>query len=183
MKRLLVIGLLCAGMLLCGCNSGAGQNLAYFVEAREENLGRGESRAPTEVHTYTDANFADTLGFNVVEVASTGGVTPIKYFTMDGWIGQVEFMTGSDEILVLRVASEEGRNLMATYEETHDASDNTRTVGDVEVRTRTAKAGCCMVTWAKGGYQFLLHSNVKQGQPADAEVDAIVQGTRCEAAG
>lgn len=189
MKRagcVLLAALLCAG-LLAGCGSGgAGQGLTDFVSARDKELKKPTredvSANPTEVETYTDGSFAGVLGFNVVRVASDANVSPTKYFTIDGWFGQIEFLSADGLVLVLRVAREDKKDLTTTYEEDHYATDETRTVDGIEVRTRTAQRGCCMVTWALDGYQFLVHSNAAQGRPPDADIDSVVAGTRCASA-
>lgn len=178
--RALVLALLCV-LALAGCGSGSvGQNLGRYVEERNDKPPMAaNSGVKAEIATYTDANFADVLGFNVVQTAPNTAMSATKFFTIDGWFGQIEFLTGDGRVLVLRVAKDTEKDLSTTYAEKHSASTETRTVDGVDVNIRTAKEGCGAAAWKRDGYQFYLHSNKAQGRPTDAEIDAVAASVRC----
>ncbi len=193
MKRmgaaLLAAVLLCA--LLAGCKrSNAGQNFGEIVAGRyKDNQNRyaasnSESLPPPEpipIVTYQNGNFGPTLGFTITQYPNNATLSPTKFFALDGWFSQIEFVSNDEKHLVLRTAFTDAGYLTITYKELHDASDTSRDVGGVEVRTRNAPSGCSMVTWNQGEFQFLLHSNAAQGPLPTDLVDMVVSGTVAQA--
>ena len=184
-----------AGVLLClllaGC-SNAGQKFADYVAQRNQVVTNmdGSTSAPATsasaaepipIVSYTNGSFAPTLGFNVVSFPNNTQLYPKKFFALDDWFAQIEFATQDGLDIVLRTAFTDAGYLTATYKELHDASDSTRDVGGIEVRTRNATSGCSMVTWNVGEFQFLLHSRSYQGILPTSIVDEFVQQTRCQA--
>ncbi len=180
--------LLCA-VLLSGCSSNAGQQFGEYVAQRHKaNLGRANAASASpaqpetvDIVTCQNGSFGPSLGFDLTVYPSNASLTPNKFFAIDGWFSQIEFLSSENLHLVLRTAFTDAGYLTATYRELHDASDTTREVDGIEVRTRNAAAGCSMVTWTRGDFQFLLHSNTNQGPLPTELVDMVVTGTRAQA--
>ena len=180
---LLTTGLLLA--FLASCSSNVGQGFADEVVARQEAAQAANEEPvepyPVKVTTYSDGHFSPELGFDVTSYPNNSQISAEKFFAIDDWYGQIEFATDGGLGLVLRSAFKDAGYLTTTYTELHDASDTVRTVDGIEVRTRNSSQGCSMITWNRGDFQFLLHSNKSQGEPPKEIVDILVQETACQA--
>ena len=172
--------------LLASCTSNVGQGFADEVVGRQEAAQAAKEEPaepyPVKVTTYSDGQFSPELGFNVTSYPNDSRITAKKFFAIDDWYGQIEFDTADGLGLVLRAAPKDSGYLTTTYTELHDASDTARTVDGIDVRTRNSSLGCSMITWNRGDFQFLLHSNKSQGEPPKEIVDILVQETACQAA-
>lgn len=189
MKRavpfLLVAVLACA--CLTGCGRQAGENFGRVVaerqalrEGQNNPTGSSASVVSIPIEPYQDGNFGPSLGFNVTGYPNNSTLSATKFFALDGWFSQIEFVSNEGQHLVLRTAFSDAGFLTTTYKELHGETDTTRTLNTTEVRTRNMKDGCSMVTWSQGEFQFLLHSNAAQGPLPTSLVDMVVSGTRAD---
>lgn len=176
------VGLLLAfAVFLVGCErSDVGQNVGPVLENwRYDPNKASESEArKIDYETFEDGNFASVLGFNVTEMPNNNEYRPHKFFTIDGWYGQIEFATGDGRSLVVRVAKADNPTLFSTYQEPHHKTDETRTIDDLEVKVRSADSGSTIATWTRGDFQFLLHSGATQTPPSDSDIETMVKTLR-----
>ena len=178
MKRLVAFALAAVLVFgLCGCTGSA--NARNFGEVVQDWNTRGDSSViePSEIVTYKDGKVGETLGFDVT-CPTVADIKPIKFFAIDGWFCQVEYKAPDERVLVVRVAREEAKNLILTYDETHNATSETRTVDGAEVLVRTGEKGCTMVSWVRDGFQFIAHSSAVYDAPTTQEIDGLVAGLR-----
>lgn len=185
MKRLFALGLAlvmaCGMLLLSACGrSNVASNFGAAVAEWKENEGKKES--DTLIGTYTDGEMAKDLGFNVTSYPNSVSLTPDKFFSIDRWFAQLQYVTPDGRSLIMRAASENARTLTRSYDEAHTFDVTTQTIDGVEVEVSRAEKGCTMVSWVRAGFQYVLHSNEKQDPPGDDEIRAFVEGMACEAA-
>lgn len=185
MKRLIALALalvMVFGLtLLAGCKgSDVATNFGKAVAEWKESGGKKES--DTIIDTYTDGDMAESLGFNVVSYPSGSALFPDKFFAIDEWFAQLQYVTPDERSLIVRTAPTGIRELKYSYTEAHDQDVRVTTIDGIEVTTGVAEKGCTLISWERDGFQFLLHSNHQQNPPPDAEVKALVTGLACQAA-
>ncbi len=173
--RMLVIAALAVVLLVACGQSGAGQNFGEVVGEWRPQNDAARSVAPAEIGTYDSPDFGDVLGFDVTEYPDTAALSPQKFFTIDDWFGQIEYVTEDERTLVVRVAKKEGKSLAATYTGSYAAGDELRQVDGMEVRVGTAADGAVMVSWTRGEYQYVLHSAGGQDAPSEEEIEMFVK--------
>lgn len=176
--------LLLAAMLLvlCGCGGsrgGLGQLGTTLDDWRYNPSESGAEPVELEVLALESPDFAPTLGFDLT-LPLIPGMKPVRYFSISGWVAQVEFESTTDtgRLLVLRAAPP-GHFLADTFPETHNQGTSKLDIDGIEVRPRTAQKGCAAVFWQRDGYQFVLHSRSQYGMPSSEEIEAAVRGTTC----
>lgn len=175
MKRAAALALVLVA-LLCGCTQNA---MEANINRRIQDW-RPESHAgPSDIVEYTDGNFHEKLGFDVVGYPNTTDYPPQKFFSVDTWFGQIEYRTQDGRLLVLRMAKDTSSDLATSYAERHNQDVSTRQLGDVAITTAKAEKGCVMSSWEKSGFQYILHSNEKYAAPSEEEVDLFVQQLDC----
>ncbi|MDL2219974.1 hypothetical protein LJC04_06585 [Ruminococcaceae bacterium OttesenSCG-928-O06] len=178
-KRMAV--LLLALVLLAGCKrSNIAQNFGAAIEDWAPAQTDDAKKNPSDIVALEDADFSEELGFTLAAFPSSDGLVPYRFYAIDGWLAQVEYQAPEERVLVLRIARTRSTSLFSTYEEPHYASDETILMGDTEVRLQTSADGCAMATWKRGDFQYLLHSNKRQGMFAAGEVERMVQTLRAE---
>ena len=168
-----VVFVLAASMLLAGCKkSSAGNDFGRVVE--DWRNGINSESTETSIVKYDVPEFGDTLGFDVVAYPDHRGLIPDKYFAIDNWFGQLEFLTVDDRTLVVRVADAENKSLELSYEEYHGLDKETRKVGEIEIKMQRSMDNCYLVSWEKDDFQYVIHSNKFQVKPAESEIDELV---------
>lgn len=179
--RILLLAMAGCLLLAAGCGrSNVATNFGTAVVEWKENGGAKES--DTTIDTYTDGDMAESLGFDVVAYPDTEALTADKFFAIDDWFAQIQYVTPDERSLIVRTSPVGIRQLVHSYTEAHDLDVRVATIDGVEVNTGLAEKGCTLVSWERDGFQFLLHSNHKQDPPSDSEVKAFVTGLACRAA-
>lgn len=134
----------------------------------------------TQLDTYTNGDFGDSLGFDVTAYPDSAALSPQKFYAIEQWFGQIEYFTADDRVLVLRIARDNSKDVRTTYTENHNTQEESRTVDGIEVSLARSGNGCTMVFWEKEGFQYLIHSNFQQDPPSDDEVNQLVRGLQSE---
>lgn len=186
MKRTgwLPAALLAVAVLLAGCGrSKVAQVGGVLDEWRyHEPEMPATSVEPVEYVPMETPDFTELLGFRMMGMPSAEAYVPEKFFVLDGWYAQMEFRTGDERLLVVRVAATGAGSLVATYPEGHHQSGETLQAEGIEVTVRSDTAGCGMAAWQRDGYDFLLHSGKLYGPPPTADIQAMVKGLVARAA-
>ncbi|MGD9559158.1 MAG: hypothetical protein AB7V55_00945 [Oscillospiraceae bacterium] len=177
-KRVLAWVAAAACLLLVGCANPAGDNFANQVTDWRPESRRDAYGEPSDIVPYDAPGFEAELGFIVTDYPDDDALTPIKNFAIDSWFAQIEYETADERVLVVRIAREDagGKRLVDTYHEGHYSNPQELDVDGVEVRVRMAERGCTLVSWVKGGFQYLMHSNNLQSPPTTEEITALVAG-------
>lgn len=135
-----------------------------------------EQPEPIDIKQYQDANFSRDLGVEVVSLPDGAVYMPNKFFVLEDWYGQIEFTTTDNLSLNVRVAEAGGKRLTTTYAEAHIHDKETYDIDGIEVKIATAQKGCALVTWERGGVQYAVHSNRRQGVPPMRAIEDMVRG-------
>lgn len=182
MRRVKMVGLLLVAVLaLAGCErSDLGQNVGPVLENWRYDEKKAEENAPTpvEIETFENGNFGPSLGFDVVDMPNSAQYTPHKFFVINGEFGQIEFATDDGRNLVVRVARASTWSLASTYKASFNATNETRTIDDIEVRVRTSDSGATIATWTRGDFQYLIHFGITQHPPSDTDIETMVKTLR-----
>ncbi len=175
--KIFSIGLLSVffALVLSGCSSTpAAENLNHALE--EWRHQESASLAKSVIEEFDTPVFNSALGFDVIAYPNTTELKPYKFFAIEHWIGQIQYLTPDERILVVRVAKEDGKRLLSTYSEPHTIDMETRTIDGIEVEIRHSPEKCTAVVWKRNGFQYLVHSRGTQGPMTDAEIEAFVKG-------
>lgn len=180
MKRLIATGLVLvmAGGLLAGCQrSNIATNFGQAVIEWKENEGKKQSE--TVIDTYQDGDMGESLGFDIVMYPDSAAMPADKFFAIDNWFAQIQYKMPDGRDLVVRVAREDTRTLIYSYNERHETDLVTKILSGAEVAVGLSEKGCTLASWNKGGFQYLVHSNERQAPPSDGEIEALVSGLLC----
>ena len=177
MKKVLALFLALAALLaMTACKRSevtqVGQTLDNWANPPKPT----EQPEPIDIKQYQDANFAQDLGLDVVSLPNASVYIPNKFFVLEEWYGQIEFTTTDNLSLNVRVAEAGGKRLTTTYAESHIHNKETYEIDGIEVKVATAEEGCALVTWERGGVQYAVHSNRRQGVPPMQAIEDMVRG-------
>lgn len=185
MKRVVLgVAVVLAAVLLCGCRNPAAQGFSNFVsEYRDQSKAGAAAKAePSEIKTYTNGDFGEQIGFDVVAYPDRDGMRALYFFTADAWLGQIEYAADSaNRLFVVRVArANVGRTLRGTYG-SYGKSRTEGKVDDIDILTQTNDGGDTLVTWVKGDFQYSLHVSHRFDPPTPDEVAELVRGLDAQA--
>lgn len=178
LAALLLAVLLCLALAACKRSDVA----TGFGKVADWGPAQTPKEAETsDITTLDSPAFGPYTGFDLTAWPSDDDLQPRQFFAIDGWLAQMEYHTADDRLLVVRIAAAGGKTLTSTYTEGHHVDRQTLAVDEIEVALAAGAKGCHIATWARGDFQYLVHSNSLQDAPPAGEIEALVRGLLAEA--
>ncbi len=183
-RALAALAVLLAAALLAGCKRSSlarnfGQNVGQWSPRVNQDAPESTPRV-SAIESFETPAFGEALGFGVTAWPDSDELSLGNCYAIDGWIGQLEYHSPDEWLLVLRVAREDEMPLVTLYNDSYYREPEEREADGVTVRQTSSAEGAAIAVWKKDGFQYSLHSNKLQGRMPDEMVDAFVREIETE---